>query len=48
MRGYTFVCSKEGFKKEYFPLDNLGDYQIKQLLKRMENNGYLVECVKEV
>jgi hypothetical protein len=47
MKNYSFVCSKQGFKTEYYPLDGLVDKAIKALLTRMENNGYLVELIKD-
>ena len=47
MKGYTFVCSKSGFKTEYYPLSNMMDKAIKALLTRMEGNGYLVELIKD-
>jgi hypothetical protein len=47
MKGYSFVCSKSGFKTEYYPLSNMMDKAIKALLTRMENNGYLVELIKD-
>ena len=47
MKGYTFVCSKVGFKTEYYPLSNMMDKAIKALLARMESNGYLVELIKD-
>ena len=47
MKGYTFVCSKQGFRTEYYPLSNMMDKAIKALLTKMENNGYLVELIKD-
>ena len=47
MKGYTFVCSKVGSRTEYYPLSNMMDKAIKALLTRMEDNGYLVECIKD-
>ena len=47
MKGYTFVCSKAGLRTEYYPLSNMMDKAIKSLLTRMEDNGYLVECIKD-
>jgi hypothetical protein len=47
MKGYTFVCSKAGSRTEYYPLSGMMDKAIKALLTRMENNGYLVELIKD-
>jgi hypothetical protein len=47
MKGYSFVCSKAGVRTEYYPLSNMVDKAIKALLKRMEDNGYLVELIKD-
>lgn len=47
MKGYSFVCSKAGVKTEYYPLDLMMDKTIKALLKKMEDNGYLVELIKD-
>jgi hypothetical protein len=47
MRGYSMVCSKSGFRTEYYPLEGMMDKAIKELLTRMENNGYTVECIKD-
>lgn len=47
MKGYSFVCSKAGFKTEYYPLVNMVDKAIKSLLARMESNGYNVELIKD-
>ena len=47
MKVYSFVCSKSGFRTEYYPLDRMMDNAIKALLSRMESNGYLVELIKD-
>ena len=47
MKGYSFVCSKAGVRTEYYPLSNMVDKAIKSLLKRMEDNGFLVELIKD-
>ena len=47
MKGYTFICSKSGFRTEYYPLSNMMDKAIKALLTKMESNGYLVELIKD-
>jgi hypothetical protein len=47
MKGYSFVCSKSGFRTEYYPLVNMVDKAIKSLLARMESNGYQVELIKD-
>ena len=47
MKGYSFVCSKSGFKTEYYPLSSMMDKAIKALLTRMESNGYNVELIKD-
>lgn len=47
MFGYSMVCSKKGFKTQYYPLDNMLDNDIRVLLSTMEEYGYLVELIKD-
>ena len=47
MNGYSMVCSKKGYKTQYYPLDNMLDNDIGILLSVMEQYGYLVELIKD-
>jgi arginyl-tRNA--protein-N-Asp/Glu arginylyltransferase len=47
MKGYSMVCSKMGYKTQYYPLSHMMNSDIEVLLSVMENYGYVVELIKD-